>query len=117
MQKARLRRAFVGGILAVAAVVAYLLDPVVDFFERRKIPRTRAILLVFFLAVMLVLTLLATVVPVLVLVNTQIGAISERKIVGDLHITRGVFASGIGVAFIAIGQQVAEVHRFTVDQY
>lgn len=52
--------------LAVAAVLAYLLDPVVDFFEKRNIPRTRAILLVFFLAVMLVLTLLATVVPQLI---------------------------------------------------
>jgi len=58
--------------LAVAAVVAYLLDPVVDFFERRKIPRTRAILLVFFLAVMLVLTLLATVVPQLIYETSQL---------------------------------------------
>ncbi|MBI4083858.1 MAG: HAMP domain-containing protein [Candidatus Lambdaproteobacteria bacterium] len=37
------------------------------------------------------LLLLATVVPVLVLVNTQIGTISERKIVQDLRTTRGVF--------------------------
>src|SRR5438046_276903 len=29
--------------LAVAGVVAYLLDPVVDFFERKGLPRTRAI--------------------------------------------------------------------------
>lgn len=49
--------------LAVAAIIAYLLDPVVDFLERRKIPRTRAILLVFFIAVMFVVGLLATVVP------------------------------------------------------
>jgi predicted PurR-regulated permease PerM len=56
--------------LAMAAVIAYLLDPVVDFLERRKIPRTRAILLVFFLAVTFVLGLLATVVPQLV-VETQ----------------------------------------------
>ena len=52
--------------LAVAGVLAYLLDPVVDFFQRLKIPRPRAILMVFFLAVMLVLMLLATVVPHLV---------------------------------------------------
>ncbi|MEP6663346.1 MAG: AI-2E family transporter, partial [Verrucomicrobiota bacterium] len=30
--------------LATAAVLAYLLDPLVDLLERRKIPRTRAIL-------------------------------------------------------------------------
>lgn len=52
--------------LAIAAVIAYLLDPVVDFFERLNIPRIRAIFLVFFLAVMLVLMLLGTVVPQLV---------------------------------------------------
>lgn len=53
--------------LAIAAVLACLLDPVVDFLERRRIPRTRAILLVFFALVMLVLILLATVVPQLVI--------------------------------------------------
>jgi predicted PurR-regulated permease PerM len=53
--------------LAVAAILACLLDPLVDYFEARlRIPRTRAILLVFFLAVMLVLIMLATVVPQLV---------------------------------------------------
>lgn len=36
--------------LAVAGVVAYLLDPVVDFFGRLGVPRARAILLVFALA-------------------------------------------------------------------
>ena len=36
--------------LAVAAVLACLLDPVVDFLERRRVPRTRAILLVFAVA-------------------------------------------------------------------
>ncbi len=53
--------------LAMAGVLAYLFDPVVDVLENRlKIPRTRAILLVFFLAVMAVLILAATVVPQLV---------------------------------------------------
>ena len=36
--------------LAVAGVLAYLLDPLVDSLERRNIPRTRAILCVFALA-------------------------------------------------------------------
>jgi len=37
--------------LAIAGILAYLLDPVVDFLENRRIPRTRAILMVFFMAV------------------------------------------------------------------
>ncbi len=61
--------------LAVAGILAYLLDPVVDFFQRLKIPRTRAILMVFFLAVMLVLMLLATVVPRLI---TETSTLVEK---------------------------------------
>jgi len=40
--------------LAVAGVLAYLLDPVVDFFERRGMSRPRAIVGVFALALLLV---------------------------------------------------------------
>jgi len=58
--------------LAVAGILAYLLDPMVDFIEKRNIPRVRAILLVFFLALMLVLILLATVVPQLVVETNQL---------------------------------------------
>ena len=61
--------------LAVAGILAYLLDPVVDFFQHLKIPRTRAILMVFFLAVMLVLMLLATVVPRLI---TETSTLVEK---------------------------------------
>ncbi|MEW6306114.1 MAG: AI-2E family transporter [Verrucomicrobiota bacterium] len=65
--------------LAIAGVAAYLLDPVVDFFERKRVPRTRAIILVFFLAVMLVLILLATVVPQIVVeANLLIDRIPEH---------------------------------------
>ncbi len=49
--------------LAIAAVVACLLSPVVDFFERKKIPRARAIILVFVMAFVLVLAVLASIVP------------------------------------------------------
>jgi len=56
--------------LAVAGILAYLLDPVVDGLERLKVPRARAILLVFFLGVMLVLMAISTVVPRLI-VETQ----------------------------------------------
>jgi predicted PurR-regulated permease PerM len=56
--------------LAVAGIFAYLLDPIVDGLERFKVPRVRGILLVFFLAVMLLLTMMATIVPRLI-VETQ----------------------------------------------
>jgi predicted PurR-regulated permease PerM len=52
--------------LAVAGIIAYLLDPVVDYFERKRMPRHWAILSVFFLAVLLVVALLGTVIPQLV---------------------------------------------------
>lgn len=52
--------------LAVAGVLAYLLEPVVGFFERRGLSRPRAIVWVFILAGVGVLLLLATVLPRLV---------------------------------------------------
>jgi predicted PurR-regulated permease PerM len=68
--------------LAIAGVIAYLLDPVVDFLEKKNIPRARAILLVFFVAVMLVLILLATVLPKLIvetkLLIDQVPDFSEK---------------------------------------
>ncbi len=52
--------------LAVAGILAFLLDPVVDFFQRRKMSRVGAIILVFLLVVGTVLVLLATIVPQIV---------------------------------------------------
>ena len=52
--------------LAVAGALAYLLDPVVDLLEKRKVKRTRAILCVFAVAVLLVGGVGALVVPRLV---------------------------------------------------
>ena len=49
--------------LALAGVLAYLLDPVVDFIERRGMARARAITLVFVSALVLVVGLFASVVP------------------------------------------------------
>ncbi|HOW64503.1 MAG TPA: AI-2E family transporter [Candidatus Paceibacterota bacterium] len=49
--------------LAVAGVLAYLLDPLVDFFERRHVPRPRAIFLVFFMAAGLLTGILGSLVP------------------------------------------------------
>lgn len=58
--------------IAVAAVLAYLLDPVVDFFERRRVPRTRAIVLVFLIALFLILAVFSSVVPRLVVETQQL---------------------------------------------
>lgn len=52
--------------IAVAGVVAYILDPVVDLLERRGMPRTRAILCVFALAVLFLGGVVSSVVPRLV---------------------------------------------------
>jgi predicted PurR-regulated permease PerM len=58
--------------LAVAGVVAYLLDPVVDFLERKGAPRTRAIVVVFALAFFIVVGLLGSVVPQAVVETQQL---------------------------------------------
>src|SRR5437588_5465937 len=58
--------------LAVAGVVAYLLDPVVDWLERRKVPRTRAIVTVFCLAGAVVVGLLGSIVPYLVVETREL---------------------------------------------
>lgn len=58
--------------IAVAGVIAYLLDPVVDFIERRGAPRARAIVCVFALALVLVAGLFGSVVPQLVVETRQL---------------------------------------------
>jgi len=64
--------------LAVAGVLAYLLDPVVDFIERRRVPRPRAILCVFALAAVIVLALFGSVVPQVVRETRQLAATIPR---------------------------------------
>ncbi|HEY9174889.1 MAG TPA: AI-2E family transporter, partial [Verrucomicrobiae bacterium] len=49
--------------VAVAGVLACILDPVVEFLVRKRVPRTRAILAVFALALVIVAALVASVVP------------------------------------------------------
>lgn len=49
--------------LAIAGIIAYLLDPVVDYLERRRIPRPWAIIVVFLIGVLVVALMLATVLP------------------------------------------------------
>lgn len=49
--------------LAVAAIIAMILDPVVEELARRKVPRLRAIVLVFGAAAVLVLGVVGSIVP------------------------------------------------------
>ena len=60
--------------LAVAAVVACLLSPLVDWLEKRKVPRPRAIILVFIAAFTLVAAVLASVIPQVVVETQQLAA-------------------------------------------
>jgi predicted PurR-regulated permease PerM len=60
--------------LAIGGVVAYLLDPVVDFLEHKSVPRPRAILLVFVLALVIVATFFASIVPQLINETRQLVA-------------------------------------------
>jgi predicted PurR-regulated permease PerM len=60
--------------IAVAGVIAYLLDPVVDFIERKGASRPRAILCVFALALVIVAALFGSVVPQLINETRQLAA-------------------------------------------
>ncbi len=64
--------------LAVAGVLACLLDPVVDFLVRKQVPRLRAILVVFSLALLIVIGLFASVVPQLVVEARDLADTSSR---------------------------------------
>jgi predicted PurR-regulated permease PerM len=64
--------------IAVAGVLAYLLDPVVDFLQRRGVPRTRGIIIVFVAAFLILAGLLASVVPQVVVETQEL----TRKIPG-----------------------------------
>jgi predicted PurR-regulated permease PerM len=60
--------------LAVAAVVACLLSPLVDWIEKRQVPRTRAIVLVFIIAFAVVAGVLSSVIPQVVVETQQLAA-------------------------------------------
>ncbi len=60
--------------LAMAGVIAYLLDPVVDFLERRKVARSPAILIVFLAGALAVSGIFASVIPQLVRETSQLVA-------------------------------------------
>lgn len=60
--------------LAVAGVIAYLLDPVVDFFQRKGLSRPRAIVAVFAIAIILVAGVFANVIPPIVSQTREFAA-------------------------------------------
>lgn len=60
--------------LAIGAVAACLLSPAVGFIERRKVPRARAILLVFVIAFAVLAGVLASVIPQVVVETEQLAA-------------------------------------------
>jgi len=62
------------GPLAIAGVIAYLLDPVVDFLERKKVSRQRSILLVFGAGMIVLAAFFASVVPQLIHETGQLVA-------------------------------------------
>jgi predicted PurR-regulated permease PerM len=59
--------------LAMAAALAYLLDPVVDWLEKRNMRRQRAIITVFAIAVLTVAAISAAVVPRLVVETRELA--------------------------------------------
>ena len=62
--------------LAIAGVIAYLLDPIVDWFQRKRgFKRQNAIIMVFCIAVLLVGGMVASVVPSLI---TQVGKLTTE---------------------------------------
>ena len=62
--------------LAIAGVIAYLLDPIVDWFQRKRgFKRQNAIILVFCIAVLLLLGTVASLMPSLI---TQVGKLTTE---------------------------------------
>src|SRR5258708_7840069 len=60
--------------LAIAGVISYLLDPVVDYLERKSLSRPRAIVMVFLMGLLITGTFFANVVPQLVAETRQLAA-------------------------------------------
>ncbi len=58
--------------LAFAAILAFLLDPVVDFLQRRKMSRTGSIIIVFMATFGLAVTFLASIVPQVVIETSDL---------------------------------------------
>ena len=63
--------------LAVAAIIAYLLDPIVRWFQKRGMTRGKAVVMTFGSATGLTLALVAIMIP---LVGNQINQFKQRQI-------------------------------------
>jgi predicted PurR-regulated permease PerM len=84
--------------IAVAGVIAFLLDPIVDQFTRRGVPRVRAILLVFFLAVMTVAIMSATVVPMLVVeIQSLVNSLPDYAQQARVGLSKWLASSPLGM--------------------
>ncbi len=75
--------------LAVAGILAYLLDPVVGYFERKGLRRTWAIFAVFLLATLILLGSLGTIIPQLIhevqeLAGKVLDQDSVKKVVANV---------------------------------
>lgn len=77
--------------LAAAGVVAYLLDPVVDFFERKNFSRTWAIVTVFLIALLIVAVVLLNIIPPIVgQTRSLVARVPEISTNMEQHIDRWV---------------------------
>ena len=66
--------------LAVGGILAYLLDPVVDYFQKKGLSRPRAIISVFGIAVLILAAVFGSVVPQLVTETRQFGRSIPRYV-------------------------------------
>lgn len=79
--------------LAIAGILAYLIDPVVGWAEKKgKLPRPRAVLIVMIVAVGLILALFATFIPSLVVeVGRLVDKVSDGSYVTEAKTKFGVW--------------------------
>jgi predicted PurR-regulated permease PerM len=69
--------------IALALILAYILDPVVEFLVRKKIPRVWSIVLVFIMGIILSAGLIGSVVPDLVKESRKLVDVLDAK---DFHL-------------------------------
>jgi len=87
--------------LAVAAIIAYLLDPIVRWFQKRGMTRGKAVVMTFGSATGLTLALVAIMIP---LVGNQINQFKQRQIESN------------GTPVLASGESTANEKPKTFDE-
>ena len=73
--------------LAVAAILACLLDPLVDWFEQKRLSRTQSIFCVFSLALLILAIVFGSVVPQIV---AETGQLAKRIPTYTLQLEKGI---------------------------